>query len=345
MSSEEKELPATRRKLQKAREEGQVAQSRDLVSALTLIAAIGYLNANLGTMLAAIRAALTLPADFHPDAVKANLRMTAQLLAESGLHFVLSLFIAVVAVAVLANMIAQSGLVISFKPVVPNFNKINPVEGFTRLFSLSKLIDLIKALFKLAILGGGGVWLLAGGINALMWVPTCGTACTGPAWVGLVKTISGLAIGVFLVNGLIDMRLQLWLFLRGQRMTKTERKQESKNQGQSPEIKRALRHVAKAARSEKKGGGVPEATLIIGDRTLAVAVRFIRGETPAPVCVGKAKGGSARRMIADADKIGVPIHFDVTFAATLFPDAKAGGFLPATSYATLAQIFKQLKIM
>lgn len=344
-SSEERELPASKRKLLKAREKGQVAHSHDLVIAFALMTSVAYLVANLGGLIARMREIWRIPKDFHDQAVSAALRETSTALVSTFLEFVIPLFLCVVISAILANMMIQKGLVVSFTPLVPDFNRVNPFEGLKNLFGLSKLIDLIKAVFKLSILGTGGILMATGFLNQLMWVPTCGPSCIAVAWVELLKMLAGLSIAVFAVNGLIDMRLQIWLFLRGQRMTKTERKQEAKNQNQSPEVKGALKRHARAMRAGDGKGGIKTATLVIGDRSVALGIRFVRNETPAPLCVCKARGALAKRLILDADKLGVPVHFDATLAEALYPHSKQMGFLPASSYPTLAQIFKENKLL
>lgn len=345
MSAEERELPASKRKLQKAREKGQVAQSHDLTTAISLMASVGYLVGNLGGFLNELRGIWRIPTDFHDQTVEAALRTTSAALVSACAGFLIPLFICVSVAAILANMLVQRGFIISFAPLTPDLNRVNPFEGLKNLFSLHKLVDLIKALFKLAILGTGGTMLLWGFVSQLVWIPNCGIACVGIAWEQLVKLLAGLSIIVFAVNGLIDMRVQIWLFLRGQRMTKTERKQEMKNQNQSPEVKSALRRHARSIRSGEGKGGVQNASLVIGDRTVAIAIRFVRNETPAPVCVAKARGAAAKCMIIDADKLDIPVHFSATLAEDLFPHSKPVTYLPASSYPALAQIFKEHKLL
>lgn len=345
MSSEERELPATARKLLKAREKGQVAQSQDLTTAIALTTSVAFLMGNLGDFLAELQAIWRIPVDFSDAGVEVALRETSSALISACLGFIIPLFVCVVVSAILANMLVQRGFVISFFPLMPDLNRVNPFTGLANLFSLHKLIDLIKALFKLAVLGIGGAMVFSGFINQLMWVPRCGIGCAELAWEQLVKLIAGVAIVMFAINGLIDMRLQIWLFLRGQRMSKTERKQETKNQTQSPEVRSALRRHARSIRAGEGKGGLQNASLVIGDKTLAIGIRFVRNETPAPICICKARGAAARRMIIDADKIGLPVHFDTTLTDALFPHVKAMGFLPSSSYPALAQLFKEYKIL
>jgi type III secretion protein U len=344
MSAEERELPASAQKLRKSREKGQVAKSKDLSIAVALIVGAGYLIARMGSLLGQLAQIWNRPIDFHDGKLAGEIAETASDLLTAGAYFVGPLFVAMILGGILADLMMKQGFIFSLDPILPKLDRIDPIQGFTALFKLNKLIDLVKAVVKLAILGAGGVLALSGFLNQLMWVPLCGIACASAVWVQMVKLLSGLTIMVFALNGLIDMRLQSWLFLRDQRMTKTERKQESKNQNQSPEVRNAIRQQARANRGERKGG-VSQASLMIGDATVVIGIRFVRDETPAPLCVCKARGAAAKRMVDEATKLDIPIHTDWAYAELLYKDVKTMNFMPASSFTALAQIFKDYKLV
>jgi len=340
MSSEEKTLPASQQKLKKAREKGQVAQSKDLITAVTLAVALLYLNSRFFEVVTRLTAVMSQPPDFKGPALDALVHESAGQLQSIIAGFVIPLFAAMAVGAFAADMIMKGGFVFSTEPLTPKFDRVDPVKGFTKLFSIRKLIDLGKALVKFIILGVGGVLVISGFLNALMWAPRCGVGCVGDIWVEMVKILSGLAVLVFAVNGLIDMRLQSWLFLRDQRQTKEERKQENKEQNQSPEVKHALKKFSKS----DKRGGVEKAVIVIGDTSVAIGIRFVQGETAAPICVCKGRGQAARRIIKGADAKGIPVHGDSAFADALVKESKVMAFLPIPSYRVLSQIFKQYNI-
>jgi type III secretion protein U len=343
VSAEERELPASAQKLRKSREKGQAAKSRDLMAAVALAVTVGYLIARLGSLLGQVLEIWNRPFDFHDDRLAGEIAGTATSLASTVAYFIGPLFIAAIAASILADLVMKQGFIFSIDPVLPKLDRVDPFRGFAGLFKLSKLIDLAKAVTKLLILGCGGTLVITLFLNQLLWVPQCGTTCAGTAWVQLAKLLAGLAILVFAVNGLIDMRLQIWLFLRDQRMTKTERKQETKNQNQSQEMKGAIRQQARAQRSERKGG-VARATLLIGDASIIIGIRFVRDETPAPLCVCKARGAAAKRLFGEATKLDIPIHTDWTFAETFYNEVRPMGFMPASSFTRLAQVFKEYKL-
>ncbi len=344
MSSEERELPASQQKLRRARERGEVARSADLNAAAVLISMILYLMARLGSTLSELQRLWSLPLDFRDGARGEALRLMANGLIEVAMGFLGPLLLTVVVAAVFAELVMKRGIVLSFEPALPKFERVNPVSGFMNLFSLKRLVELVKSLFKLALLGAGGAFVLLGALNALMWLPRCGIDCIPAIWEKTALGLSGLAIAIFIVNALLDMRLQSWLFLRDQRMTKTEKKQEAKNTTQSPEMRRAIRQQARQDGSDRRTA-MTQASLVIGDRGLAIAIRYVEGDMPAPVCVAKAKGAGARRLIVDADRCGVPVHGDIAFVATFFDEIQQMGFMPTACYGLLAQILKEHKLL
>lgn len=343
MSSEEKDLPASQKKLRKAREKGEVAQSRDLTTALALIVAVVYVISRLGELLTELMGVWQMPIDLHDAGLEEAIRRSASGFSSAALHFVIPLLAATVGGAFFADMLMKKGLVIAIEPLMPKFDRIDPVKGFERMFKVAKLIELAKALVKLAVLGIGGTLALSGFLNALMWLPQCGIRCIGGTWAELAKVIAGLAIIIFAINGLVDMRVQIWLFLRDQRMTKTEAKREHKDDSPNPEVKRAARK-----QMQPKGQGksaVQQAVLVLGDSSVAIGVRFVADETPAPVCVCKGRGPAAKRIIDEADQHGIPVHNDRAFTEGLFKNTRVMNVLPPVSYRVIAQIFKQYKII
>lgn len=339
MSSEERDLPASQQKLRKAREQGQVAHSADLNAAVVLIAAAVTLFVTMGGFLNDLRVLWSQPLDFSDAGRPGALRDLSTSLGALILHFLGPLFAVVIIAAIAAETIMKRGFILSFHPILPKFDTINPVNGFANLFSVRRLIELVKSMIKLVALGAAGTLVLVDAMKGLMWLPSCGMACIPDAWAALAKALCAAAFLIFAVNGLIDMKLQSWLYMRDQKMSKTEKKQEHKNQEQSPEIKQAMK---------KMGGGIVpirECTIIIGDDAIAIALRFVEDETPAPICVVKASGAKAKSMLKEAGRAGVPIHPDPVFVETHFEAIEAMGYMPTESYGELAGIFKKYGLM
>jgi len=340
MSSEERDLPASRQKLRKARQKGQVAQSRDFNTAMSLIAVIAYLTASLGDLVLGYQALWKIPLDFHDGDRIRTLNAVASHLGAMFVSFVGPLLGISVAASVLSDLAMKGGFVLSFDPISPKFDRLNPIAGLGNLFSLRKLIDLMKALAKISILGAAEVVILSGVVNTLIWMPRGGTDVMPAVWAGLMKSLSGVAIAVFAVNGVIDMRLQSWLFMREQRMSKTEKKTEAKDQAQNPEIMREVRRQSRGAANDPRTA-LRKATIVIGDDDGIIALHFVKGESTAPICVVKERGKTASRLLRDAERLGIAVEYDIAFVDAFFDTTPKNGFPAVESYGRLATIMKR----
>lgn len=338
MSSEERDLPASQQKLRRAREKGQVARSADLNAAALLITTIVYVFVSTGPFLVELKQVWALPFDFRDAGRPETLRLVATGVASAVLNFLGPLFGAAVAGVIAAEAIMKRGIVLSFEPLAPKFDAVNPMTGFQNLFSLRRFVDLLKALIKFAALCLSGGIILAGTVKALIWLPRCGETCVAPAFAEVARLICGAAIAVFAVNGLLDMRMQAWLFNREQRMSKTERKQEQKNNDQSPEIKR---EIARQSRGDANATPIQMISLIIGDDAQAIAVRYVDGEMPAPMCVMKVSGKLSKKLISAARKRGVAVEDDPAFVNLYYDDCQKMGFMPSNCFGALSVIFKK----
>jgi type III secretion protein U len=340
VSSEERDLPASQQKLRKARQKGQVAHSSDFNAAMALIASLVYLAASTGTVVARWKAVWDIPLDFH-DAVRAKtLEAVATALAGAFIGFVGPLLAVIVAAALFSDLAMKRGFVLSFDPVSPKFDRLNPIAGLGNLFSLRKLIDLGKAFVKVSVLGFAEVLILTGVINALVWLPQADVSAVPATWAAVMRSLAGVAIAVFAINGIVDMRLQSWLFLRDQRMSKTEKKQEAKDQRQNPEIMREVRKQGRGDKNDPKLA-ILRASIVIGDGDAFIALRFVKEETPAPLCVLKMKGKTARKLFRDAEKRGIAIEPDAIFAERFFDTTPQNGYPPTECYGDLAAIMRR----
>jgi type III secretion protein U len=217
-------------------------------------------------------------------------------------------FIAVsVALGVIASF-AQVGFNLSFEPISPKFDKLNPAEGLKKLFSVRSFIDFLKMVVK-AIALAAVLWVLIEGMVPLL----VGATYFDPAGVGLLgwkSIIKLLAAGcvVFIVIGPVDFGLQLWLFKRDQKMSKDEVKREHKESEGDPQLKGQRKQLAQEMATSPPEKRVPGASVVVTNPThYAVALRYEAGETPLPIIVAKGMDAEAMRIRAIAEKAGVPI--------------------------------------
>lgn len=341
-SSEEKALPASDKKLRDSREKGKFAQSRDVVSAtiitfvgLYVFAAWSFIAEQFGKVFEiAGRAALS------PD--QAAFQTSVQAAWDALAAVLLPMMLLTLLGAFLGALISNGGFTVSFHPLAPDLNRINPVEGFKRVFSLRNFVELLKSLLKISILGAAIVGFAFLGAKAAAQIPFCGSACVGGSFRDILWPILVAAILLFILSGMIDVGLQTWLFGRDMRMTHTEMKRERKDMFGDPTIRGERNRIRKESAAEVSATqglkGLPPSIIITGEDDAAVALLYVRGKTPAPVVLAKAVGaaGRAMRMAALAD--GVIIAEEPDTAAMLLKRGRRDSFVPESSFQEIARI-------
>ena len=307
MSGEKTEEP-TQKKLDDARKKGQNAKSQDVNAAASLVGLLiclivtgdSMFDQLSNSMQLALRQGVLVKSDAELFAVMTEL-------LKSGLMAILPL----VATSVLIGFVASFGQVgfnLSFEPLTPNFDKLNPASGLKKMFSVRSIIDFLKMLAK-AVALGAVLWVLIVGLIPLL----VGATYFDPAGVGVLawkSMLKLLAAGciVFIVIGPVDFGLQIWLFKRDQKMSKDEIKREHKESDGDPQLKGQRKQLAREMATSPPEKRVPGASVVVTNPThYAVALRYEPGETPLPIIVAKGMDAEAMRIRAIAEQSRVPI--------------------------------------
>jgi type III secretion protein U len=296
--AEEKQLPASDKKLRDSRRKGQVSQSRDLIAGFTLFAALAYLF-------------------FIWPTVSERLSQLVQTVTASGVsfdeismraisHTVSLMFLVtgpivgiVVVFTVLFGFIASYGPVFSFEPIKPQFDHINPAKGLMKIISLRNVVEFAKGVAKVVFLAGLFVIILLAWMQPLFDAPGCGETCIAPMIKAVLTPLGIAAVLGFILIGLIDVPLQRWLFLRDMRMTKTEYRREYKDLEGDPLIQQEFQRQRRDAVTRPIRLGVKNAVLVFAAGDRMVALRYVRDDTPVPVIVAKGQGHVADTMKDD----------------------------------------------
>jgi type III secretion protein U len=307
MSDDKTEEP-TANKLKKVREKGQVTKSTDLVEVACLGGILMTLQGGEHYLSGTLRTIVQCALDFIGG--DRSLPQMTLALYTIGAHLA-GLLCGIAAISLGAALLAlapQTGLLISLEAVMPKFTAVSPGSGMTRIFSLNAAIDLLKMTLKAAV------------IVAVMWqtirsvLPLVASALyqslpqlIGVLWSVLMK-ILGVALAVFVVIGVVDYKLQKWLFIRKNRMSKDEVKREFKDSDGNPEVKQERRRMAHAAAHEAPKKGIGRANVLVVNPThYAVALRYVPAEYPLPVVIAKGMGEQALMLRRYASEEGVPI--------------------------------------
>ena len=338
-STEQKTLPPSKKKLKDARERGQVAHSKDLVGAATLAAGAGAAWAAGGALFASGAAMLDAAGQAATLGLGPGLRVLRAPLGDAFLHAAAPVMAAVVAAAVLANLVVLRGVLFSLDPVKPKFSHVSPAEGLKRLFGAKRWIELAKSVVKAVLLAAALVLVLWGGMRPLSAAPGCGIGCVIGATQVLALALLVTAALVFAAVGGLDVPLQRSLFTNDMKMGVSEKKRESKDQEGDPLIRAARRRLRQEEAHKPARLGLAQASVMVHDGAgSVVGLRFARGEMQVPLVVCRARGQQGREMLSAAADRGIPVSEHTDLARTLLKAAPPGTWIPQSTYAAAASV-------
>ena len=334
-TSEEKTLPASDKKIEDARKKGQVLHSPDMVSGVIVLSCTIFLIYIAPTLRAKIGALLEEASHIYDRPFDEVWHRLSTIAVQGLLTATLPILIITMFAILITNVAVTRGFVFSAKPIEPDFDRINPATGLKRIFSLKSVVEFAKALFKIIAVTTAFVLAFQAGLKALFESPSCGGLCLQATFFAMLRPLAAIAVGAFLVIGFCDIFLQRWLFLREMRMTKTESKREQKDMEGDPQIRQERQRQRRNTASGKTG--LKNAVLLIGDPgTIAVGIRYIRGETPVPIVVCRASGPDAAEMNRQAGAMGIPLSIDGDLARQIAGTASIGNAVPERAFQPVA---------
>ena len=336
----ERTEPASQRRLEQARERGQIPRSSELSTFSVLLASGGgliLLGPGLTHSLEAVmRDALTLDRSAAYDPSQLGLRLfdgTTQALL--GLS---PLFVVVTAVALLAPTLV-SGWVFTLETIQPDFARLSPLRGLGRLFSWHGLIQLGKAVLKALLVGGVAAWAVWSErteIVSLVSEPLEPALAHVAALLGQTFL---LIAGAFALIVVIDVPFQIWEHRRELRMTKEEVREELKETEGNPQIKARIRSLQREVARRRMMAQVPKADVVVTNPTrFAVALQYREAAMAAPRVVAMGSLLVAERIIEVAQQAEVPILRAPALARALFAHAEVGREIPARLYTAVAEV-------
>ena len=339
-SSQDRNLPASQRKLKKAREDGQIARSRDL-GHFVAIATCGALLATLAPALSDwLQHTLMQGLQFDRAAIQNSGFMGERLLELTiRLLWVLVPFGAVMMATALAGGIAMGGWNWTLKPLVPNFGKLNPLTGLPGLLSKDKLIDALKASALALILGTIGALYLKAHVDDFSGV----LALALPAAIrhGANAMLGGLSLLLLALAAfaLIDVPLQRHHHAQRLKMSHQEIKQENKELEGNQEIKAKVRTRMREMTKRRMLAAVPKADLVVMNPThYAVALKYDDQRMGAPRVVAKGADLLAMKIRDLAKDSQVPVLQAPVLARALYAHAELDREIPAALFAAVAQV-------
>jgi len=338
--NEERTETATAYRREEFRKQGTVALSRELVGVFLLFGVGLSMYAVLGASRVEF---LHLTQKFFQfgearDLSKPEvLKLTTEAILSLGAFVWPALAVAMV--AGILGCVSQVGFYLTWEPLSPNFDRINPVNGFQKLFSGQGPVEGLKALIKVTVIGVIGYRFI---VNEL---PMAAIYFQKGVAEGMRETLARLSTLFFsLVAGLSVLALADWFYQRHKleskmKMTRREAKEEFKLREGDPLIKSRIRSIQRKLANRRMMDAIPKADVIITNPThFAVALKYDAGAMPAPKVVAKGTGEIALKIRELARLHHVPIVENKPLARTLYKEMEIGEFIPKELYKAVAQV-------
>ena len=342
MADSSKTEKATPKKRRDERKKGNVFLSQDAVSVVTLLgsfSAFWLLAGRIGEQLAGFMGFCFSKVAVAGELASGDLlhELTMQALGLM-LRTVLPITLVTAGCAIVATL-AQTNLLVSSELMKPKFSRINPLEGFKRLFSLKSVVNALKGLLKISILM----------VIVYISISSMFHESAKYLYVDLKASASHLfdqgmsmivKIGIaFIALAALDFMYQWWDYERGLRMSKQEIKEEYKQMEGDPQIKGKIKEMQRKRAQSRMMQQVPKADVVIRNPThYAVALRYHPDEDAAPIVLAKGMDSMALRIVKIAEENKVPTIENVPLARALYADAELDQEIPTELYNPVAEV-------
>lgn len=337
---EDRTEQATAKRLDEARKKGQIPRSRELSMASVLMTGALVLYANgeqLGTSMRDIMTrALTIDRAALDDPAYMTQALGQSILA--ALDACTPLFVALIAAAFLGT-IAVGGWIFTPAPMAFKLERLDPVAGLGRMFSLNGLVEVLKALAKAGFIVVAAVALLLGSMDQLLGLSDQPLIQAMGSSLSLSLLTLAICSGALLLIAAIDAPYQLWSYARQMKMTRKEIEDEMKESEGSPEVRSRVRQMQQEVARRRMLESVPQADVVITNPThFAVALRYDDTRMRAPVVLAKGADQTAARIREIATENKVTLFESPLLARALYWTTDLGQEIPSQLYLAVAQV-------
>ncbi len=338
----EKTEKPTEKKRQDARKEGQVAKSQEISTALLFIIAFSSLALLTTYILENVVAIMTstfyIISDWDEIFVDDYIKKYLNDIAVKSLLIVLPIMLIVLISGIINNVI-QVGWKPTLKPLKPKFNKLNPIKGFKRIFSMRAIVELIKSIAKLSIIVLVVYNIVKDELLQIYLLFDYGLAYSVAFFSSLALKM-GLSVGsVFIILGILDLVYQRWKHTKDLKMSKQEIKDEYKQSEGNPEIKGKIKSKMREAAMRRMMQDIPSADVIITNPThFAVAIKYDNNIGGAPKVVGKGQDILAFKIREIAKEHDIPIVENKPLARALYANVEIGYEITPDLYQAVAEV-------
>lgn len=342
-AGEKTEEPTEKRK-REAKEEGNVAKGKEIGQAVTLLASFLFLY----FLMQDIFFGLIEEIQFYfknPIVDPFTINQTFNILYQaffSVLESIYPIMIVTAAAGILINFL-QIGALFTTKPLVPDLKKVDPIKGAKNIFSLKGLAELIKSLFKLALIAAISYRFLMGNIEIFAKSLNQGLNESLMAIASLISRLAFSIIAALIVLGVLDLLYQRWQHNKDLRMSKYEVKQERKEMEGDPMIQQQRKQKQKEMSMNRMMSSVKDADVVVTNPThIAVALEYDLDEMEAPVVIAKGEDFIAKKIKEKAREAEIEIVENKPLARSLNKMTEIGDQVPVELYQAVAEILANI---
>lgn len=336
----EKSEQPSERKLEQAKEKGQMARSRELSTFSVLMAGgavLWFMGPDLTQhMVKLLRSGLTFKQE-----VAFNSALLTPRLAELAVDMLLlfSPLLLVVLLAAAFSPLLLNGWAFSSTALQPKFSRLNPISGITRMFSVNSLVELGKALAKSLVVGGIGALVIWHNKDAVLALSSLSMDAAIPQLGHLLGVSFLTVVGAMSLIVMVDVPFQLWDHNKKLMMTKEEVRKESKETEGDPMVKGRIRNLQREASRRRMMAAIPTADVVVTNPThFAVALKYSENGMHAPIVVAKGSDLLAKRIREIALENHVPIMEAPPLARALHKHTELGQAIPEALYTAVAEV-------
>ena len=339
----EKTEKPTPTKLRKAREEGQVAHSKDLTQTILMAALMGYMLVDAPAMATRLGEMLIMPAHLMTMEFEAAFNVLLKEMARAFVALLLPFILIVIVMGLVVEM-GQTGMLFAFKSLKPSGKKLNVVQNVKNMLGMKGLMEFLKSNVKIAVLSAVVYWVLSSELPTLLTLPHAGVNGVGVALVILLKSLFIQLTFAYAVIAAADFAWQRHHYMKQQMMSIDEVRREYKEQEGDPHIKQERKHLHQQMLWDGAVTGARSSSVLITNPVhLAMAIRYRPGQDPLPVLLAKGEGVLARLMVKAAREAGVPILENVPLAWDLMRRGTVAQYIPQDLIVPVAEVLRVIR--
>ncbi|MRD47075.1 EscU/YscU/HrcU family type III secretion system export apparatus switch protein [Caenimonas koreensis DSM 17982] len=340
--SEKTERPTDHR-IRKAREDGQVAKSKDFTQALLIGALFGYTLVMAGDIFKTMGEMVALPGQLYGMDFKDAVAISLSTLWRKAAELLVPYLLIVIVIGVFGETI-QTGLLLSFKALLPKGDKLNPIANLKQMFTMKNLVEFIKSCLKVTFLMFLVYFVVRDSLDTMIKIPLAGIGAAGLALGEMMRVLTINTFICFAVIAVFDLAWQRYSYIKGLMMSMEEIKQEYKQMEGDPHMKGHRKELAREIAMGEMVANTRKASVVVTNPThVAVGLFYEESKTPLPVVVCKGEGGIAEAIKRVAEQEGIPVLQNVPLARALLSQAQVAQYIPSELIEPVAELLLAMR--